>query len=377
MKLWSLILIFAVAPSLFGQGGDEGIAFENQLKTLVDNLRAQKSDSMKIVLSRQIVNDLKSFYKTDLAFNYHFTKIKTIGFINSPDHQLKIVNWNVEKKDQSNQYFGIVVRAEKKKGIYTTYELDDTSNPFEAIPTGYVYNDNWYGALYYDIIPMEKRGKTIYTLLGYDANNKNSHIKLIDAMSFVGHRIKFGNSIFYEGKKSAKRVLFEHSKKSVMSLRYDAPRQRIVFDHLSPENPVMADFREFYVPDMSYDAFKFDNGRWELQQDVVAINDAPSKKKKKQTVTVYDLSKKGDLVSSSQKETWIDPTDKNAPAGGNVHTPAMPEAPSKKALKEQKQQKSQTRTMDQYHSPKASKQLGTESYYQAILGKKHKKRNKK
>ncbi|HRO76752.1 MAG TPA: hypothetical protein PLP27_11460, partial [Crocinitomicaceae bacterium] len=153
---------------------------------------------------------------------------------------------------------------------------------------------------------------------------------------------------------------------------YEEDRNRIVFDHLSPENPIMADFREFYVPDMSYDAFVFENDKWVLQEDIVAIN--PEKGKKGATVTVYDLSKKGDLVGSEQKDTWINPADRNT-NGANVHASALPEP-----IKSDKKSRKVPTAPITEKAVKSKKRSNVDSYYLNILknnGKKMKKDNKK
>ena len=63
-----------------------------------------------------------------------------------------------------------------------------------------------------------------------------------------------------------------------MSLRMDEIRKRIVFDHLSPENPSLNGIRSFYVPDFSYDAYVWNEDRFELYEDVIAINDEKDEK---------------------------------------------------------------------------------------------------
>ncbi len=369
---FSLLFLLTIHSALFAQGNaDYFPQKEDEIVRLSGQLKGNNTDEEKAKISEQIMLILKEVYKTKDGFNYAFSKVKTIGFISSPDEHVKIINWNFEKQDNTNQYYGLIVRYDDKKKMYVQYELLD-NNPFAPIPENdYVYGDQWYGALYYKIIPNTASKKTTYTLLGYDANNKTSHIKLIDELAFVGSKVKFGAPIFAIKKKSQKRVIFEHSKKSYMSLKYEEDRNRIVFDHLSPENPIMADFREFYVPDMSYDALVFENEKWVLQEDIVAIN--PEKNKKGGTVTVYDLSKKGELVGSEQKDAWINPADRNT-NGGNVHASALPEP-----IKSDKKSRKKPNALISEKPIRAKKRSNVDSYYLNILknnGKKMKKDNK-
>lgn len=349
---------------------------EQEIVQLMDNNKNAQNDTEKETINQQILSLLKATYNNKEAFNYPFSAIKNIGFISSPDNQLKIINWNLEKEDNTQKYYGLIVHFDPIKKVYNQYELIHTRSPFEPFPpTKTVSNTDWYGALYYKIIPNGKGNKITYTLLGYDANNNSSHIKFIDVLSFVGKKARFGAPIFKDGKKTHRRVLFEHSKKSFMSLKYDESRGRIVFDHLSPENPIMKDFREFYVPDMSYDAYEYENGKWNLIEDIIATNEESKNKKNKTTITVYDMNKEGEFVSTEKESKWIDPTDKNAPAGSNIHTPALPDPVKKKGNKRTaKSQNIDSKTL------KSKKKSDASSYYQNILksnSKKKTKQNKK
>ena len=48
----------------------------------------------------------------------------------------------------------------------------------------------------------------------------------------------------------------------------------LVFDHLSPTSPHLKDFPDWYVTDLSFDAFKWENNKWQYIKDF----DAKSKK---------------------------------------------------------------------------------------------------
>jgi hypothetical protein len=129
-----------------------------------------------------------------------------------------------------------------------------------------------------------------------------------------------------------------------MSLRYDEQRDKIIFDHLSPESPSMKDFREYYVPDMSYDAYSFVNNKWHLIEDIIAIN-----KKGQETVELKAYDSESDtVVSIERKNEWENPEGENAPVSGGSHKAALPEdfsedQKAKKAKKTKKKKKSKRR----------------------------------
>ena len=43
--------------------------------------------------------------------------------------------------------------------------------------------------------------------------------------------------------------------------------QFIIYDHLSPTSPQLEGMYDFYVPDGSYDAFKWEKGKWVYIKD--------------------------------------------------------------------------------------------------------------
>ena len=130
--------------------------------------------------------------------------------------------------------------------------------------------NSWFGALYYKIIPVVKKIKTYYTLLGWDGNDMFSNKKIIEILDFKKNKLQFGNSMFvYPNQRIKKRVVLQYNKQSYMSLKHDIIRKEnyIIFDHLVPTSPHLKDFPDWYVTDLSFDAFKWDGVRWTYIKD--------------------------------------------------------------------------------------------------------------
>ena len=313
---------------------------EKQLSAYLDNLRNSKSDLDKESANQTFKNYLRETIALKGAIDYPFKMLRSVGTIKSPDNHFRFFNWNVEQEDETHNYYCFILKFDEKKKEWKTIELVDNSIMIAAQPEDVLDETMWYGALYYKIIPVEKSNKTYYTLLGYDANNNMSHTKLIDVLSFSGNHIKLGSPIFKIKDEILKRVFFEHSKKCVMTLNYDATRNRIIFDHLSPESPSVEGFREFYVPDMSYDELKFVNNKWILEEDVIGIN--PKSTAKNKSVMRLDINNEGQLVRHKENGKWIDPSNPNVPAGENIHTPALPEGEIIESPKKKKSKKEES-----------------------------------
>lgn len=315
-----LSAVFGVI-SAFGWSQNAIVQQEGELKILLDSLRAAKDDVAKANWNSQFKKQLEMSLNEPTAFTYPFSQLRTVGKIDSPDKQIRIVCWNVEQSDQSQKYYAYILKIDERKGTHKVIELIDNSFMLPPRTDEVLDADNWYGALYYQIIPVEKSNKTYYTLLGWDGNSSMSNIKLIDVLYFSGNSVKLGAPLFKSSGETKRRVYMEHSEKTVMSLRWDEEHKRIIFDHLSPEAPTMEGFYEFYVPDMSYDAYVFEGTKWVLKEDVIAIN------KDVEVVTVKSIDPKtGEIAETEVENKWVDPTSEGSPASKEVHIAMTPES---------------------------------------------------
>jgi hypothetical protein len=75
------------------------------------------------------------------------------------------------------------------------------------------------------------------------------------------------------------------------------------------------------------------------------------------------MNKDGSIVSKDKKNVWIDPTDKNAPAEPNIHTPALPDP-----IDKEKKKPSEVVQKNTTSKPvKSLKKSSVDSYYLNVL----------
>lgn len=341
---------------------------EKHLSSLLDVLRKASSDAEKEQRNKEFKAELEKVLQDPAALTYPFASLTTVGFINSPDGKMRIVNWNVEQEDFSHTYNCFVLHVEDRRNEYHVTELKDISFGMPMQPTEIISSDEWYGALYYKIIPIEKSGKTLYTVLGWDYFSSMSQIRVIDVIYFTGKTVKLGSPVFKVGKETFKRMIYEHSKNASMSLLYEEQRHRIIFDHLSPESPSMAGFKSFYVPDLTYDAFVLESGKWVLHEDVIGTN--PNHETGKQYIYVKN-EKTGKVEKKLIKTSWINPEDANAPAGSSEHVAVTPET----ADEVEKQQNKEESVNEPKVNKKDKRDPSQLSFYKDMEKKKRKRRN--
>ena len=278
-KIFFLTLFSILTISVFSQKVSKQLIaeYEDTLKVMAHTIMNGESQTVKTEANNAFISTLQEVLQFERSFNYPFDSLKTISIKISSDSKVRIYTWLLKKDNGNYQYFGFVHYKNKSKKRYEIITLNDNSENIRRPENEQLDNNNWYGALYYDIIYIKKKGRKYYTLLGWDGNNDISTKKIIDVMYFSGReKIKFGASIFKKGKTTTKRFIIEYNATSTISVRYEEKEKRIIFDHLMPMRKDLEGLHEYYIPDGTYNAMKYTNGKWEFKNDVAANN--PSSK---------------------------------------------------------------------------------------------------
>ena len=335
VKLFLLSILILIGFFSFGQDATstERGSIEQSLSTMLADLRAARTDDKINALNDLFKEELESVLTEEWAFDHPFTTLTSVGKIFSEDREVRIISWNTQLESGKYNYYAYILKKKGRKDGHYLTELKDNSENLPPETQEIIEADNWYGALYYSIKDVKKGRKTYYTLFGYDAKSDRSTVKMLDILYFVGKNPRLGNPLFETKDGYAKRVYFEHSAKCVMSLKYDSSRDLIIFDHLSPEAPNLAEFREFYVPDMSYDAYAFENNKWRLIEDVIAVNN--EKNNEIVNLSGYD-AEKDTVISVEVKSKWEDPTNPDAPFDAGSHKAKLPDDAKDKGKKSKK-----------------------------------------
>ena len=239
---------------------------EKKLELGFDALRNASSDSLMLNISQNIMADLKQTLRNKGSFTYPFNNLINMGKVTSSDNQLKIFSWNCMLKNGNYRYFALLLKKVGRK--IESFELHQNLSVKESL-TSKLSANQWLGALYYQIVPFTQNGNNLYLLFGWDGNKDRTSKKIIETLGFT----KTGNPVLgipvinWRGKRLS-RVIFEYSKQVQMKLEFHERANCVVFDHLSPSEPRYMNQFEYYGPDFSYDALKFEKGLWHLVEEV-------------------------------------------------------------------------------------------------------------
>ncbi|RPH34553.1 MAG: hypothetical protein EHM93_00545 [Bacteroidales bacterium] len=260
------IFLFIISPlAVKSQEGAKSLSFiaiEDSLSSLMKQIYSDAPISGKEVANSNFTDLFRKTLANKETFNYPFDSLKHLGKITSEDKRVRVFTWNFPQPGGYQKYFGYILLKKDNRDVQLI-ELNDSrkvvSDPINSI----LGANSWMGALYYSIVDVSYKGKAYYILLGLDFNNLFSSKKIIEILSF-GKDAKpvFGFSVFQVDDVALSRVVFEYSARVNMTLRYIPESNSIVFDHLSPMRPDLADNFQFYGPDFTYDGFKFEKGKW-------------------------------------------------------------------------------------------------------------------
>ncbi|MBL7963209.1 MAG: hypothetical protein JNM31_05105 [Flavobacteriales bacterium] len=269
MRTALLIILYSLELAAAAQVG-ESLGHDGAgpaLKHRVEALASATTDAARDSLNELLKSDLRAVLESDSAFTFAFAEVP-LSVLTPPDARFRLVTWNVPRTDGSHRYEGLLVLQEPRRRVL--FELRDMTERITHPALVELGPDNWYGALYYQVIPVRKGGKTYYTLLGWKGHSAIETRKVIEVLSFRGAVPRFGAPLFGEGRVKQQRVVFAYSFQASMSLNWDEAGARIVCDHLSPMRPDLEGQPAFYGPDLSYDAYVWDKDRWLFQRDVDA-----------------------------------------------------------------------------------------------------------
>ncbi len=244
--------------------------------------------------------------KADNSFYYPFDSLGTISKVYPPDSSFRIFTWQLLMNYQVKvpaaysktgrdtffekpviRYYGVIQMRSSVSKLFPLYDAGDTLKygTQQILGAG-----NWWGQLYYSIIQKSVGRKSYYTLFGYEAADLLVRRKIIDILTFDDKgQPKFGAPMFYVNrdedslhyKKSdtLTRFFIEYKHSTPTVLRYDPALDVIIFDHVAPPDDKAKGATFSYVPDGTYEGFKWGNDHWNWMERIFTFsidkNDSP------------------------------------------------------------------------------------------------------
>ncbi|KQM69460.1 hypothetical protein ASE74_05590 [Pedobacter sp. Leaf216] len=277
MKHYSFYILLLTALLSFNlkaqQSPNKLVSFQDTLIKISANVVAAQSDDQKLAINGKFVKTLVEALKAPNSFAFAFDSLKNVSVIKSPDQAFRILSWYVLLENGSYRYYG-AIQLNTKSGPLKLYPLIDQTENLND-PNIITNNQKWFGARYYEIVPVTSGNRLpYYVLLGWKGNTQATTKKVIEVLSFDKDNLTFGAPVF-DGKelKGKNRMVFEYAKSNAMTLKTDLKAGMIVFDHLASFDPEIKDKFEYYGSDGTFDGFKIIGGKLKLQEDLTLNND--------------------------------------------------------------------------------------------------------
>jgi hypothetical protein len=288
----SLSLSLLFCSKVFAVADTTMAAYEKLLAQLSDTILKSKTDMEKEAANIRFAKLLYDALRKEESIGYPFDSVKIVSKISPENNALRIFTWSLPKTDGTSFTFYGYIQLYRKTGFWflskrtvakvialkdRTADIPDPENTPKLGP------EKWYGAYYYKVIYNSYRGKKYYTLLGWKGNDQQTTKKVIDNFTVNDEKIIFGNPLFRINKMTKSRMVFEFNYRVAMHLHYEEEamavnlfkpknkkrrRERvtfeklIVFDHIAPSTPAYEGQKQYYGPDLSYDALRFEKGKW-------------------------------------------------------------------------------------------------------------------
>ena len=241
---------------------------EDSLKVLAKNLNTDSTVADRMITDSMFVKTLIRSLQIKNSFYHPFDSVLGISKLYSPDTAFRIFTWGLSLDEDGYRYRqrGAIQFRTPDGSLKLTPLIDCsefTANAADSVRT----KNNWIGAVYYNIIKTQFKGKNYYTLFGFDHNSAMSSKKWIEVLSFnEKNEPIFGGQFFLFNEdsipKSAQhRFHIEYKKQARTLVNYVPDLQMILVDHLISEDD-QPENKWTLVPDGDYEGFKWVNGKW-------------------------------------------------------------------------------------------------------------------
>ncbi|MBI3137636.1 MAG: hypothetical protein HYZ15_03540 [Sphingobacteriales bacterium] len=241
-------------------------AKEDSLKNYSFHLNTDSLPQQRMLADSAFTKVLVRALQVKHSFYYPFDSVRGVSTLLAPDTSFRIFSWNISYTDYYSRQRG-AIQFRTADGSLKLVPLRDasefTNKPGDSVRS----RGNWIGAMYYNMVKTQYKGKNYYTLFGFDQNSAQSSMKWIEVLSFTDkNEPVFGGPFFSYEKDSvpkAPRYRFnlEFKKDTRVLVNYIEDLGMILVDHLVSESDE-PDLPWTFIPDGDQEGFKWENGKW-------------------------------------------------------------------------------------------------------------------
>lgn len=241
---------------------------EQQLLPLANNMLNDTTEKGRVGAVVKFIPALVEALKTPSSFAYPFDELRNyISILNAPDNSFRIFTWQLTRDNGSYRYYGAIQKNNLEKlELFPLLDFSDSLEAKEGIVIAdlKLNNNEWYGALYYNVIQKTIKKQNYYFLFGYDGTDLWSNKKIMEVLWFENGKPVFGAPLIQatDKKKFQHRHLLQYRKDASVTFNYNAEEKMVLLDHLIAPEDRLYDLQFSFIPDGSYAGFKWKKGKW-------------------------------------------------------------------------------------------------------------------
>lgn len=268
-----LCLALCIGAGAHLRGEDTLARIEQDLLPLVVSMVGDSVVGRRLQACYEFIPRFARLLRNPATFTYAFDSLrKHIAIVSAPGGRFRLYSWEVLHPGGFYRHYGVIQL--KVKDTVRLIPLIDHSQLVDTPERAVVCAPVWWGANYYNVVVRRRVplvGRRYYFLFGVNYHNLRSNKKVVDVMYFVRRdSVCFGAPLFYFSRNDSVvyRFVLEYKEEAAVTLNYSALYRMILFDYLVPLNPIYEGKREWYVPEGTYDGFRWRWGRWHFVEHV-------------------------------------------------------------------------------------------------------------
>lgn len=271
IQVWMLrFFMFIIPMSTFSQK-KMFMTYEDSLMRIAPSVLQGKNDAERQLANEKFLELWEPILDESRSMKYPFDSLNTVSILTSKDNKVRFINWVIPQDNGTYQYQAIVQYYNHQKKYNVAY-LEAIEEELREPEKMKLENNQWIGALYYQLETIKRGKRKYYVLLGWDGNDDRSNKKIADVLT-ISRGLVFGAPIFKIGNKSQNRFIIEYKEDASASMKYHVKEDRILFTHLIPLSDGVKGLYDFYVPDGSIDALNLRNGKFIFEENVETIEE--------------------------------------------------------------------------------------------------------
>jgi len=235
-------------------------------------------DDVKKASADSLLNDMEYRLTEKEVFSYAFPNLRNISRIEGPDNSFRIFTFMLQYADGHYDNYGFTQFEDRRNNRIHVARLSDNKPELKFAETRNYGKKQWYGAVYYSILPKPIGKKGQYVLLGRDHHNRLTTRKVMEVISFsaIGEP-QFGAPVFKTEKRMFNRIVLEYNAKATVSVRFQKEKNWILFDYIAPSSQQYNGQFQYYGPTGEYDAFRIEKNHLQIVRGADARNDSENK----------------------------------------------------------------------------------------------------